>query len=246
MKPDPIKAELKSTFHRIRDGFLLAGIGLILASPHIYDQAYSLAPRMFTRPATPETMKLFLLGLLILYFFSLFLFILIGMLANKRAGLAPFSYPGWGKILLSLALGILLIPVSYLLYDHLALALIPEVYPRKLFVALIYPISASFPQELATRFALLSLAVWILGKSKRKKILANFLTSLLLAAFAWVDFYRLAGVSLTGMEIILFWTGVVVLNMVAGALYLKNGFWSSLAFKFGLMLKFPLFFLLFF
>ena len=246
MKPDPIKAELKSSFRRIRDGFLLAGTGLIIALPHLYGQFYSMFPRLFSKPAGPERMQLLFIAELILYFFALFLFILIGILANQRAGLTPFKSPGFRKIIYAFALGILLIPISYLLYDHLVLALIPETYPRKLAFALAYPFSIAFPQELLNRFGLLSLLAWIFGKSRRKKILANVLASVLLTAFAWADFYRLVDAPLSAIEIGFFLIGSLLLNLISNEIYLKNGFWAALAFKFGLTLKFPLYFFLFF
>jgi len=246
MIPDPVRAELKLSILRVRDGILLAGITLIIAFPHIYDQAHSLFPRIFSEPASPEKMKLYLLAEMILYFFSIFLFSLVGILANKRAELNPFKPLGFKNILNPLIIGIITIPLSYFLYDHLVLALIPESYPHKLSFALIYPFSASFPQEMVNRFGLLSLLAWIFGKKPRKRILANILCSILLAGFSWFDFNRLFDSPLTSVELIMFLIGVFTVQYIAGVLYLKNGFFSSLSFKFGLALKFPLYFFLFF
>lgn len=246
MIKDPLKAEFKLSILRVRDGILLAGFTLIIAFPHIYDQAHSLFPRIFSEPATPEKLKPYILAELILYFFSIFLFSLVGILANKRAELNPFKSPGLKNILNPLILGICIIPLSYLLYDHLILALVPESYPHKLSFAIIYPFSASFPQEMVNRFGLLSLLAWVFGKTPRNRILANLLCSAIIAGFSWFDFNRILHSPLTLPELIMFLLAVFITQYIAGALYLKYGFFSSLSFKFGLALKFPLFFLLFF
>jgi|GEM_PF-1448988 len=246
MVKDPVLAELKASVLRVRDGIILAGIGTLVSFPHIYDQAYSLYPRLFTQPASPEKIKAFILGETILYFFALLIFVLIGNLANRRVGLKPFKSPGAKEIIYALGLGIVFIPVSYILYDHLVLALVPESYARKWFFALAYPVSFSLPQELFNRFGLLSLVVWISGKTRRQRILASILTAILLAGLGYHDFLRLVDTQLKPTETIFLIAGTFIMQWIGNELYLKNGFFPALAFRFGLSLKFPVYFLLFF
>ncbi len=245
MRPDPIKAELKSSFQRMRDAILLAGTGVILALPYLIDRAHALFPRLFEKPATPELVRLFTVFVIILYSVALLLIAMIGIYANQKAGLQPFKRPPLKKLAAASALGLAMIPAAYLLYDHLALYLIPELYPSKLLVAVLYPFSLSFPEELFARYGLLSLFAWIFGKSWNKRMLANVLAALLLTMYSSMDFFRLAPLEPTSTEIILFLFGAFLQQLIAGELYLKNGFWGSLAFTFTLSLKSPLYFFLF-
>ena len=244
--PEHLRKELKSSMQRVRDGFIIAFIAMLVSIPQIKYQSGFFYERYTGKSPDPEGLLQFFLAQLIILLSALFIIVLVGNLANRRAGLEPFSWPGIKRVMLLLVLGVIYIPGMYFLCDHLLLALLPEVYPAKLGYALLYPLSSSFPNELFMRYGFLGLAAWILGKVKGGKTLANFFVAALFTLFDWYDMTRSIDTPFQTIETVFFMTGVFFQHLIAGALYLKYGFFGSFAFRLGVDLKYLLFYFLFF
>lgn len=246
MTPEHLRKEFKSSLGRVRDGFIIAFIAMVVSIPQIYHQVDFLYQRFMGKAPDPETRIQFFLAQLIFMLSALLIIILVGDLANRRAGLQPFAWPGFRRVLPQLGLGILFIPAIYFLSDRLSLALLPELYPDKLGFALLYPFSVSFPDELFVRYGFLGLAAWILGKVKGGKFLANLFIAAVFTLLTWFD---LAGKTEAGFQVTetaFFMTGLFIEHLIAGAFYLKHGFWSGMAFRLGTDLKYLLYYFLFF
>jgi len=246
MMPEHLRKEFRASLKRVRDGFIIAFLGTAAAAPQIYYQS-PWVYRHFQR-ALPASGQLdqFFIGNLIFMLSALLIIVLVGDLANRRAGLKPFAWPGHKAVWPMLGAGILFVPLSYYLYDHFLLGLLPEIFPDKLKFALLFPAAVSFPDELFVRFGFLSLFAWLLKRFARGKLLAIIFVSAIFSLFDWYDMTRFITTPLKAVEITLLLVGVFAEHLVAGRLYLKYGFWSSLAFRFGAELKYPLYFFLFF
>jgi len=246
MTPDHLRKELGLSVMRVRDGFILAFLATFLSIPQIWSQSPWLYEKISGKTGTPLQIDQFRMAELFVLLSALLIIILVGNLANRRAGLEPFKWPGHKKIWASVAIGILFIPAGYLLFDHFLLALQPQIFPEQLKFALVYPVSLTFADELFVRFGFLALFAWTLKRFTGGRLMANILVSAVFALFSFYDQTRFLDLPLKAAEISLFLLGNFAENMIAGALYFKHGFWSSLAFRIGAGLKFPLYFLLFF
>jgi hypothetical protein len=246
MTPEHLKKELRSSLGRVRDAFIIAFIGMLVSIPAIKYQAPFFFHKYFERNPSPEGLNQFFLEQLIILLSTLLIIVMVGNLANRRAGLKPFAWPGHKRVWPMIVLGMALIPAAYLLSDHLLLGLVPEVYPAKLGYALLYPISNSFPDELFVRYGFLGLAAWLLKKVKGGKALANLFIAALFTLFDFYDTSRSADASFQPLEVAFLMTGALIEHLIAGSLYLKYGFWSALAFRFGLDLKYLLYYFMFF
>jgi len=245
MPADPIIRELKKSGRKIRDGFVLAGIGLLIALPRIYHQSYYFFPDYLKTPFTPKLLRLFFLYHILLTFGVLFVMILIGAYSCQRAKFEPFVFKGIKKFLLAVLLGACLIPFGYILSDHLLLFFLPNYYPRSIWINLAYPLSSSFPDELFARYGFLSLWLWICAKVPGRKNLANFLTSVFLTALAWQELGRYLPEPLKASEWGFLLGGVFFKHLLLGEVYFRYGFWQSFGVRLGMELRFPLYFWLF-
>jgi len=245
MLPDHLRKELGTSFGRVRDGFILAFIGMLVSIPQVRYESVSLYQKMFNQAPTTEQLNAFFVGYLFMVLSTLVIMVLVGDLANRRAGTNPFRWPGHKQIWPVIGLGLLFIPVIYFMYDHIILVLIPELYPPKLGYALLFPFSVSFPDELLVRFGFLGLALWVLRKIKGGKVIANIFIAMLAALYDWYNLTHFIGTPLQGTEIALILCGAFLENLIAGAFYIKHGFWSALAFSFGTGWKYLLYFWLF-
>ncbi len=245
MPADPVFQELKKTGRKIRDGFALAGIGLLIALPRIYHQSYYFFPDYLKTPPSPQLLRVLFLYHILLTFGVLFVMILIGAYSCQRAGIKPFVFKGLKKFLLAVFLGALLIPFGYIFSDHLLLFLLPDYYPQNIWLNLVYPLSSSFPDELFARYGFLSLWLWIMGKTPLRKNLANFLTSLLLTALSWQELLRYIPLPLKPSEWGFLLAGVFLKHLLLGEVYFRYGYWQSFGLRLGMELRFPLYFWLF-
>jgi len=246
MVPDHIRREFKASLQRVRDGFILAFIATVISLPQLRYQAGSFYQRIFHQPPDAVNLDKFFLAQVIITLSALMIIVLVGDLANRRVGFKPFAWPGHRHIWPVLGLGILFIPLVYFLYDHYIIALLPETYPKKLGYAILYPFSASFPDEIFVRYGFLGLFAWILHRVKGGKFFANFFVAAVFSLFAWYNVARYIEVPVKAVEIAFLLVGAFLENFIAGWLYFKYGFWSALAFRFGVDLKYPLYFFLFF
>jgi hypothetical protein len=246
MTPEHLRKEFKTSVQRVRDGFILAFIAMLASIPQTRHQAGFYYEHVMGKPPDPESLMQFFLAQLIIFLSALFIIVMVGNLANRRAGLKPFAWPGHKRVWPMLLLGVMLIPGAYFCCDHLLLALLPEIYPAKLDYALLYPLSVSFPDELFVRYGFLGLAAWVLGKVRGGKTLAVFFVAALFTLFDWYNVTQNIDTPFQIVEAVLFMTGVFVEHVIAGSLYLKYGFFSSLAFRLGVDLKYILYYFFFF
>jgi hypothetical protein len=245
MQPEHLRREFKSSLSRVRDGFIIAFIGMLFAAPQIYYQSPWVYQKL--KPKLDSSLQLdqFFIGNLLIMLSALLIIVLVGDLANRRAGLKPFAWPGHKKLWPALGLGILFVPVSYFLYDHFLIGLVPEMFPKRLVYALLFPFSISFPDELFARFGFLALAAWVLKKVRGGPWLGNLFVAVIFSIFNYYDIVRFIESPLERPEIVLLLLGAFVENLIAGALYLRRGLWASVAFQFGAGWKYLLYFLLF-
>lgn len=243
--PEHLRKELLSSLGRVRDCFIIAFLGTAAAAPQIYQQSPWVFHHFQKSLPGPGQLDQFFIGNLILMLSALLLIVLVGDLANRRAGLKPFAWPGHKAVWPMLGVGILFVVLSYYLYDHFLLGLLPEIFPDKLPLALLFPLSVSVPDELFVRFGCLSLAAWLLKRFASGRLLAVIFISAIFSLFDWYDATRFISAPLKAWEIVSLLVGVFAEHLVAGRLYIKHGFWSALAFRFGAELKYPLYFWLF-
>ena len=244
MQPEHLRREFKSSISRVRDGFIIAFIGMVIAAPQIYYQSPWVYAKL--KPKLDSSLQLdqFFIGNLIIMLSALLIIVLVGDLANRRAGLKPFVWPGHKAIWPALGLGIIFIPIGYFLYDHFLIGLVPEMYPKKLVYLLLFPFSISFPDELFARYGFLALGAWLLKKVRSGPLLANLFVAALFSIFNYYDVVRFVESPLERPEIIALLLGSFAENLAAGALYLRRGLWASTAFQFGAGWKYLLYFLL--
>lgn len=246
MKPDPLRKEFGLSMQRVRDGFIIAFIGMVFSVPQIRYQSPWVYAKFAGRTGTASEIDQFFIAHLITILSALLIIVLVGDLANRRAELVPFKWPGRKNIRPSVAIGLLFIPASYFLYDHFLIALMPRIFPDKLSYALLFPFSVTFPDELFVRFGFLALFAWMLKRFSGGKLMANIFVAGIFSLFSWYDVTRFLSAPLKTMEILLLLAGTFAENIVAGGIYFKHGFWSSLAFRVAAALKFPVYFMLFF
>ncbi len=236
------KKELKKSWQKLKDGFLLAGVALVSSVPRIYYQSYYFFPQISTKPANALVLRMVFLYHFILGFCVLFIMILIGSYACERAKIKPFVWKGIWKFLGAVLLGVLVIAPGYWIFDRIVLALIPSLYPDRLWLALVYPFSASFADELIWRYGFLSLALWIFGGGVWRKNLANAFVSAIVCALALQELFRFTSEMLKASEIIFLTGGLFMKNLLVGEVYMRYGFFQSLALRIGIEFRYIFFF----
>lgn len=243
-QPSPLLKVLKQSVEWSRDAFILAGICMVSAYPFLHYSAHYLPHRQMLEFSNAQTIRFFILFNMLMIFGAALIMSMVGFFYSKRMGL-----PGFGEtrdfssdILPFLALGIILIPISYIAADRALLARLPVYFPSDFTKALGQPFIV-VSQEVIARFGMVTIVVyfWRLLKRPGHPWPAPLLVAVFAAIQAWLSLRDL-GIT---PRFDLFTARIVVsafaANLVFGEVYIRRGLVAAVFVHLGLEGKYLLY-----
>jgi hypothetical protein len=240
----PLVKILKQSVETTRDAFILAGACMVCACPFYYYQTKYLAPAIQPNLADERLARISLLFHMLMTFGAALISSMVGLYYANRLGLKGFDNlkEFHRKILPFLALGILLIPLSYVSSDRAIMTRIPEYYPGNIKLAMGMPLIV-LSIEVIMRFGFITIFVYLLRWLKFHR--HPWPASLMVAAFVAGQAYM----SLQSLDIIqgfdLFALRLVgtafILNLLLGEIYIRKGIMPAIFTHLGLEAKYLLY-----
>ncbi|MBW1886807.1 MAG: hypothetical protein JRI52_00460 [Deltaproteobacteria bacterium] len=178
---------------------------------------------------------------------SLFVELLILFILSLLSGIVGFSYSekrglvGFGdkigfirSIPLLLLLGVIMIALSYLLFDRFFFEISPTSYPKDLLFLISIPFKGAFTEELILRFSLVTIVVGIFKDRVTGIVIASAIATLFT-----LKYLQIVGISFCLNHLIV--AGLLLsfsANLILGYLFAYRGLLYAMAFNFILGMKY--------
>ncbi len=214
--------------HVVIQALSLALLSALFTSPYFYYLLVNVHP--VNGNQTKHIFWEILISQLFLVFIICLISAMVGLVYSKRYELMGLGDPK--HLLESLpqlsALGIVLIVVSYFLFDRHFITISPISYPKDAFYLLILPLKEAFTGEIILRLGLVTILVGLL---KRKFTAVSIVA--VFSALLSIKYNRFAGINI-GFEFIFIGQLIcsMTIGLISGYLFVTRGLFSAMFFRF--------------
>ncbi len=241
-RQSPVFRLLKQSVERTRDSFILAGVCMVAAYPACHYMAHHMLHRMLPGEVGPGAAKVSMLYQLIMIFGAAMISSMVGFFYSERLGLKGLEGIRLFRrnLLPYLALGMVMIPFSYMLTDRHLFVLIPEYYPSSFVQALGYPLGLALPTEVIFRFGLVTMLVYFWRWLEFTR--HPWPASVIVAAFAMVkvflDFKNMGLIQEFDSFVLRMLASTLLANLIFGEIYIRRGLLAAIFAHLGLQGKY--------